>query len=223
MDIASITSAAATASQTKAASTQLGKDDFLRLLTVQLQYQDPLNPMENTEFIAQMAQFSSLEQLQNMNTSLAKSQGSDAELSANLQNNLVASLVGKTVEVPTAEVEYDGDHSSSIGYRLDSGARDASVQVLDGRGQLVAEFPLDAAQRRGEVEWDGRSSQGTEVPAGAYLVLVRATDAVGNAVRAQAVEAVRVDAVRFDSQGARIWAGGHELSLEDLQGVVAAN
>ena len=101
---------------------QLGKDDFLKLLTVQLRYQDPLNPMENTEFIAQMAQFSSLEQLQNMNQSMAQSQGSEAELHAAFKNNLVTSLVGKSVEVPTQEVAYDGQ-DAEVAYRLGERAR----------------------------------------------------------------------------------------------------
>ena len=123
--------------------TQLGKDDFLRLLTVQLQYQDPMNPMENTEFIAQMAQFTSLEQLQNMNQQLEKNFASDGSLRAAVENNLAASLVGKQVEVPTGEIAYDGTQSTTMAYRLGTGAATASVRILDARGLLVREFELD--------------------------------------------------------------------------------
>ncbi len=73
---------------------QLGKDDFLRLLVTQLQYQDPLSPMDDKEFIAQMAQFSSLEQMQNLNSTYSSMKG--------------LSLVGKYV----AANKYDGDSSS---------------------------------------------------------------------------------------------------------------
>ena len=135
---------------------QLGKDDFLRLLTVQLRYQDPLNPMQDTDFIAQMAQFSSLEQLQNMNRSLDKNLGSDEQLNTAFNNNIVTALVGKTVEIPTVEIEFDGDKPSTVSYRLDAGARSAKLQILDGRSQLVREFDLDITRPRGSVEWDGK-------------------------------------------------------------------
>jgi flagellar basal-body rod modification protein FlgD len=203
------------------ASTQLGKDDFLRLLTVQLRYQDPLNPLQYTDFIAQMAQFSSLEQLQNMNTSLDKNVGSDQQLNAAFNNNIVTALVGKLVEIPTVEIEYDGLESSSVSYRLGEGTRNAKLQILDGRSQLVREFELDVTSSRGAIEWDGKSRLDTEVPAGAYRVLVLAEDVSGDAVKADVLNAVRVDAVRYDSQGARIWAGYRELRLEDLSGVLA--
>lgn len=72
-------------STTSKTNSSLGKDEFLKLLVTQLQYQDPMNPMEDTEFIAQMAQFSSLEQMQNLNTSFSMSQA--------------LSLVGKDVVV----------------------------------------------------------------------------------------------------------------------------
>lgn len=205
---------------TNATSANLGKEDFLHLLTVQLRYQDPLNPMENTDFIAQMAQFSSLEQLQNMNQSLEKGLGSEADLQDAFRNNLATSLVGRTVEVPTVEVEYSGEGLSKIAYRLDDGAHKAELQILDARGQLVRSFQLDPSRKQGVVEWDGQSRADSKVPAGAYRVLVIAKDAGGGPVKADALRPVTVDAVRYDRGGATIWADGQALSLDELSGVL---
>ena len=201
-------------------STELGKDDFLQLLTVQLKFQDPLNPLQDTDFIAQMAQFSSLEQLQNMNQSLDRSRSSEEQLHAAFRNNLAVSLVGKTVQIPTAEVSYDGDNAAEVSYRLDSGASRARLQVLDATNRLVREFELPATATRGSVEWDGRSHLDTEVPPGAYRVLVLAEDFAGRPVGAEALRDVGVQAVRFSDEEARIWAGDRELTLDDLRGVV---
>ncbi len=199
----------------------LGKDDFLKLLTVQLRYQDPLNPMENTEFVAQMAQFSSLEQLQNMNQTMERSQGAEAELQAAFKNNLVTSLVGKAVEVPTQEVAYDGE-TTEVAYRLGPQARSASLQILDARGQLVRELELDTSQAYNTVEWDGKSVSGDKVPKGAYLAVVTAAGPGGVPVEADMLKRVRVDAVRYAGTEARIWADGRELAFSDLRGVVEA-
>ena len=199
----------------------LGKDDFLQLLTVQLRYQDPLNPMENTEFVAQMAQFSSLEQLQNMNQTMERSQGAEAELQAAFKNNLVTSLVGKAVEVPTQEVAYDGE-TTEVAYRLGPQARSASLQILDARGQLVRELELDTSQAYNTVEWDGKSVSGDKVPKGAYLAVVTAAGPGGVPVEADMLKRVRVDAVRYTGTEARIWADGRELAFSDLRGVVEA-
>ena len=200
---------------------QLGKDDFWKLLTVQLRYQDPLNPMENTEFVAQMAQFSSLEQLQNMNQTMERSQGAEAELQAAFKNNLVTSLVGKAVEVPTQEVAYDGE-TTEVAYRLGPQARSASLQILDARGQMVRELELDTSQAYNKVEWDGKSVSGDKVPKGVYLAVVIAAGPGGVPVEADMLKRVRVDAVRYAGSEARIWADGRELALSDLRGVVEA-
>ena len=205
---------------TTATSANLGKEDFLHLLTVQLRYQDPMNPMENTDFIAQMAQFSSLEQLQNMNQSLEKGLGSEAQLQDAFRNSMATSLVGRTVEIPTVEVEWEGEGRTRIAYRIDDGARTAQLRILDARGQLVRQFDLDPSRGQGVIEWDGKSRVDTEVPAGAYRVLVLAKDAAGGAVKADALRPVTVDAVRFDRDGATIWADGQALSLDDLSGVL---
>ena len=77
-------------------SQSLGKDDFLKLLITQLQNQDPTNPMEDTQFIAQMAQFSSLEQMTNMNESFSK-------MAAMLNSSNASATIGKTVEVEVGD------------------------------------------------------------------------------------------------------------------------
>ncbi len=76
----------------KATSQALGKDDFLKLLIVQMQHQDPTDPMDNTQFLAQMAQFTSLEQMTNMNSNFEK-------MNAMLTSNQAVSTIGKTVEL----------------------------------------------------------------------------------------------------------------------------
>lgn len=82
-------------------SNQLGKDDFLKLLITQMQNQDPTEPMENTEFIAQMAQFSSLEQMTNMSTSFEKVANYISESSA-------TSTLGKTIELNIGDTTVKG-------------------------------------------------------------------------------------------------------------------
>jgi len=98
----------------------LGKDDFLRLLITQLKYQDPISPVDDKEFIAQMAQFSSLEQMQNLNTNLSEMMLAQQKLSALGQ---AMQMIGKEVELFTKEGEslfgkVTGCSSAAAGLRL---------------------------------------------------------------------------------------------------------
>ena len=89
-------------------SSELGKDTFLRLLTTQLQNQDPLNPMANEDFIAQLAQFSSLEQLQGVNTQLEGL----AMINTSMNNASMVNLLGQEVVAVSDSFHYggEGDH-----------------------------------------------------------------------------------------------------------------
>ena len=82
-------------------SHELGKDDFLKLLITQLQNQDPTSPMENTEFISQMAQFSSLEQMTNMSSAFSK-------MAAYINSSEAAGTLGKTVELDIGDTTVQG-------------------------------------------------------------------------------------------------------------------
>jgi flagellar basal-body rod modification protein FlgD len=85
----------------RAATQELGKDDFLKILITQLSNQDPTSPMENTQFIAQMAQFSSLEQMTNMSQSFTK-------MSSMMNSSEAANTVGKTVEIDLGDTTTTG-------------------------------------------------------------------------------------------------------------------
>ena len=219
MDILSITGNTNSKPTVANASTQLGKDDFLRLLTVQLRYQDSLNPLGNTEFIAQMAQFSSLEQLQNMNKTLGQNLDNEDRLHTAFKNNLATSLIGKNVEIPTSLIEFTGNGEASLAYRIGLGAVESSVRILDARGQLVRQIDIDPSSRYGGISWDGKSEAGSEVPAGAYRVVVSAEGSDGASVGAEALKSVRVQAVRNLGGEATIWADGREISFAELGGV----
>lgn len=96
-------------------SNELGKDDFLKLLITQLSNQDPTSPMENTEFIAQMAQFSSLEQISNMNNEFSK-------LTATFNSSQAVSMIGKTVDLENGDIIVTGN--------VEAATRGANPQVM---------------------------------------------------------------------------------------------
>jgi flagellar basal-body rod modification protein FlgD len=150
----------------------LGQEDFLALLTTQLQYQDPFKPLDNTEFVAQMASFSQLDSLQSLQSSfdsLASSLTSNQALQA-------SSLVGKVVSVPTdtAYLFYEG---GMLGQTELSGNADRVVlEVRDASGALVRTLDM-GAQQAGDVElwWDGLDESGNRLPEGQYQFAVFAT------------------------------------------------
>jgi flagellar basal-body rod modification protein FlgD len=143
----------------------LGKEDFLTLLVAQLQNQDPLNPTDPTEFTAQLAQFSSLEQLIDINSNLDGMSGG-----AGLMSSVGA--LGREVTARAEEVEYSGS-PLELGYQLDRGATGVTLLVRDDSGNVVRTLEgteLDAGTHF--LTWDGKTDSGTDVAQGAYSLSV---------------------------------------------------
>lgn len=157
----------ATDASTGTAGSALGKDAFLQLLVTQLKNQDPLSPTDNSQFVSQMAQFSSLESMQNLNTTvdgLATSYQSSQALQA-------SSLVGRSVVVATDKAILDPTTGKGIsGSVAVSGASTAtSVNVYDSTGGVVDTIDLGVqAAGNASFTWDGNTAAGTAAPAGTY-------------------------------------------------------
>ncbi len=166
--------------KTLAGGSVMGKDDFLRLLVTQLQNQDPLNPQDPTEFTAQLAQFSSLEQLFSVNENLGKVVSSSQEM----ERMSALSLIGKEVVSDSGAFHFNGK-PLALGYELGASAHEVSLHVLDGNGRNLATLPAPETSR-GEhyLSWDGTGLDGQPVAAGDYQVVVRAVNAQEEAVPA---------------------------------------
>ncbi|MBW1857635.1 MAG: flagellar hook assembly protein FlgD, partial [Deltaproteobacteria bacterium] len=135
---------------------ELGREDFLALLVEQLKHQDPLNPMESTEFTAQLAQFSSLEQLFGMNENLA---GIREVLSNQDKENLLE-LIGKTVKADDNTILIKGGNALSGSYLLEDGA-DVSISIYDSDGiEIRRLYPGRQDAGEYDVVWDGKDNSG---------------------------------------------------------------
>ena len=174
----------------------LGRDAFLKLLVAQLRHQDPLKPQDDSTFVAELAQFSSLEQTMGINDRLdllsAQSQG--------LQNSQVASLVGKTATVRGSLVTSDGTGIGvPINFKLDAATAKTVVTIKNQNGQTVR--TLDMGERNAgltRVTWDGRDASGNLQPAGTYSIAVAAENEAGSAVMVSQETTGTVQAISFD-------------------------
>jgi len=159
----------------------LGQEQFLKLLIEQLKNQDPLNPMDSTDFTAQLAQFSSLEQLFDVNKNLAAIQ----EYSTTMNRLSALDMIGKQVTFTGPGMVSVGDEDASvpINFDLADNANQVTVAVLNEAGQEVARLDVgyqDAGSC--QISWDRLDKNGQPLPAGNYRYQVAAADETGNSV-----------------------------------------
>jgi flagellar basal-body rod modification protein FlgD len=194
----------------------LGKDDFLKILVAQLEAQDPLAPMEGQEFASQLAQFSSLEQLTNVNTNLESSQAFDLALS----NNSAIALIGKNVDAPGNTIDLKAGEAESLSFSVDSDATDVSIDIYNSSGVKVSTANLGAqSQGLHEFVWNGTDASGALLPVGNYTFNVTASDAVGNFVKAETFAAGLVTDVIFEEGQAFAIVNGQKLATSEISKV----
>ena len=174
--LASLGSAPSTDSSSTAnttGQTTLGQADFLKLMTAQMQNQDPFSPVDNTQMVAQMAQFSSLAGISDMSTTL---KAIADKLDATTTSDAV-SYIGKTVLVP-GNVAYGRTSGGLTGaVELGGDATNVNVTISDSNGEVLKTIKL-GAQSKGTVnyDWDGTTDQGADAGTGPFNVTVTAQD-----------------------------------------------
>lgn len=214
MDTATIAGSTANSTGTSSGSNSaVSKDEFLRLFTTQLKAQNPLKPMESTEFTSQLAQFSSLEQLTNMSSAL-----NDLLLYQNsLQNTLTSGLIGKQVRVSGSETYLKDD--ASISFSLPQDAVKVNVTITDQSGKTVRVIEM-GAQKAGDktYTWDGRDATGKKLTEGNYKVKVDALDSSGNTVKAETSIYGTVKGITYDNNKTYIILdNGMKVQLSDIK------
>ncbi len=195
----------------------LAKDDFMKLMITQLRYQDPLNPTEGSEFAAQLAQFSSLEQLTNLNTAMESGINANFQLTQSINNTMTAALIGKEVKLSGDNIQYNGESSITLGYNLPAEASSVTIKIYNKEGVLVKEI-TDAEKSQGEhkLSWNFTDNEGETVPMGEYRFEVISKNLSGEDMAVDICKYGIISSLRFTENGTRLVIGKSEYQLSDV-------
>ncbi len=201
---------------TKSDPRSLGKDDFLKLLVTQLKNQDPLNPASSTEFVAQLAQFSSLEQLSNVNENLKIVQSYNQSI-----NNLQAvNFMGKTVKSIGSMFSLGPNGSSNMDYQLSENANAVFINIYDSTGKHVREIRMNQmAAGDHKFEWDGLDENGKPADLGVYSFTVKAKNQYGEIMNTAAYVEHTVTGVSYHNGNTYLKAKDVEIPYSAVIGV----
>ena len=185
----------------------LGQDDFLKMLVAQLQTQDPLNPLQGADFAAQLAQFSSLDQLTQINTQLSTLTSSLS--SAN--NSQLVGLIGDAVVANGNSVTVSGA-TTQLAYNLSQNASQGTIKISDGQGNLVQTLTFGSQQAGSNtMNWNTSS-----VKTGTYTFTVSAVDSKGSPVTASTMTTGIVTGVTYQNGVPYLSVNGQDVAFGDI-------
>ncbi len=186
-----------TSNRKAAPKAALGQDDFLRLLTTQLQNQDPTKPMDPKDMITDLTGFNQLEATLKLNKSMADVVNGFA----NLQTMQAATLIGKHVKVKAESLEHVAGQPEQIKLDVSAPLKNAKVVISDGSGVVkeIAVGSVNAGEK--VINWDGTDALGQEVPPGEYKVIAYGEDKNGDIQSIDTILPTRVTSVAIKDGG----------------------
>jgi len=198
----------------QAAVAELGPDVFLRLLVTQLQSQDPTNPTQNEDFVAQLAQFTTLEQATGTNKLLEQLIGQDTQ-----RTHLdLVNLIGRTVVTEGDTVSLGKDDEATLAYALSGTANMVNIEVLGPNKEVIRTLSSTAPETPGahQVLWDGLNESGDRVPEGVYQFRIKAEDVNKQLVPNFTFARERVMNILFGTESPIVVQSGKTLHTQDI-------
>ena len=211
---ASSVAANTTASQAATAKQSLAGDmnTFLKLLTTQLQHQDPLSPMDSSQFTSQLVQFASVEQQINTNSNLEKMlAGTNSSEMASAVTYLGTTVQGVSTSLPLQMGQ------ASFTYTTPASTSKITATITDSAGNVVKTLTGDTTQGTHSLSWDGTDSYGTQLKDGAYKLALNADGADGSTTAVDTAVSGIVTSLGMDSNNqVQLFMGSVNMALKDV-------
>ena len=193
--------------------TQLGKEAFMKLLIAQLKNQDPQAPVDSKEFVTQLSQLTSVEQLTNMSEQLKNLQLA----TTSMMNNQASSFVGRQIEANGSKLHLGASGGASSGIQLMQPAQEVTLTIRDAQGQAQRVLELGSTKAGlTPVDWDGNADNGERLAAGAYTMTVEAKDKDGNPVVSSAHISGIVSQVSYERGFPELVVGDARVALANV-------
>lgn len=201
---------------------ELGKDEFLQLLITKLTNQDPLEPTNDEQFIADLAQFSSLEQMNNIANAIKAGNEWNYMQSSSMHNLMAADLIGKEVMASYESVFLDTGETATIRFATNQFAEQIEFKIKDSDGNLVATVRESHVQiGTHSLEWDGNDSRGNRLPEGTYTVEAVAYNG-DSQFRPELSLSGLVESVVYRNGSPFLTIDGVEINFGDVRSVATA-
>jgi flagellar basal-body rod modification protein FlgD len=197
---------------------KLDKDAFMKLMLAQMKNQDPTNPLKSHEMAAQLAQFSGLEQMQNVNTTLTEM------LKAQKPNEGFQALnfIGKAVAGDSAKVtRLKGDKDHEFNFTLPADAKDIEIKVKSADGDLVRKIDLhDMKQGDQRYVWNGKTESGSTAPVGEYQFSIEAKSSNGSKLFVKTDFSGVISGISYTKDGPLLMVGSQSVKLKDVKKII---
>lgn len=198
-----------------AGNPNLDKDAFFRLMMAQMKNQDPTNPLKSHEMAAQLANFSSLEQMQNMNTTMTEIKNGQKPV----ENFQALNLIGKSVAGDSSKlVRGVNDKEHDFRFTLPMDASETAIKVRNADGEVVRTYALNnLKQGDNKITWSGEDDKGTKMPPGDYDFFVEAKDPAGSKIAVKTAFDGMISGINYTPEGPVLLVGNQTIRMRDVK------